>query len=180
MGVFSGVFYVKYRSAVGWILCVIVTALCASSANSISSQKDIECVGDGPIASVDLVPDPSGPGKTANLKLPRSFAHLNERPTDVEFSLVWDSPQGGITRVSGSFFYNAQNSLEYPVYKVQLFYMDGDSVLSEESFDYTLACSNVYGYPLFAGDTLDTAGISVDLSKAKQPHIKAVVWGGNF
>ncbi len=177
---FSTSFYLRFRGVVTWILCVIVAAICASSANSISSQRIFECAGEGPVATLDLIPDTNNPGKTSSIKLPRSYSHLNDKPTDVEFSLAWDLPQAGVTQVTATFFYNAQYSLEYPVYRVQFFFMDGERVLTEESFDYTQACSNAYGYPLFAGSTLDSASISVDLSKAKQPHIRALVWGGNF
>ncbi|MBI2605455.1 MAG: hypothetical protein HYW49_05170 [Deltaproteobacteria bacterium] len=175
-----------FNAFAAWTLRVIACGsivCCASIAplaeEPFSGRNDSSCLGSGPVKTVDFTPARSYSGRLDPIQLPRN-ADRPDQPTNVVLNLSWADLSSVLTAVRAEVFYDAQLSLEYPVFKIHFALWDGTILIDEKSFDFTNECRNPRGNPLFAGDRFIAGKFEAALAGLKSPRVRVELWGGLF
>lgn len=163
--------------ACGSIVCYALKASLAQE--NFSSRNNPACLGSGPVRTIDFTPTRSYSGRLDPIWLPRN-ADRPDQPTNVVLNLSWTDLSEILTAVRAEVFYDAQLSLEYPIFKIRFTLWDGTDLIGEKSFDFTNECQNPRGNPLFAGDRFTAGKFETALAGLKSPRVRVELWGGLF
>lgn len=163
--------------ACGSIVCYALSASLAQE--NFSYRSNPTCLGSGPVRTVDFTPTRSYSGHLDPIWLPRN-ADRPDQPTSVVLNLSWADLSEILTAVRAEIFYDAQLSLEYPIYKIRFTLWDDTALVGEKSFDFTHDCQDPRGNPLFAGDRFTAGKFEAALAGLKSPRVRVEIWGGLF
>lgn len=151
-------------------LCTVLSAF-ADDAHS--------CVPQNPVATIELNTQESGAGSSAWVTLPRS-ASKPDSPSVVDARATWEADSSDRIVVRAEFVNQAAISVDYPVLSVSFTAHDAAGrVLSSETRDFTQACTNPGGLPLFGGDQNSDAKFAY----TADPNVTGVtvrIWAGMF